>query len=52
MRNYGIYSNETHIIEVFEQFEESLGYSFGDEPEDFMPNYMCFRAGFYAGGCS
>lgn len=50
MRDYGEYSGEKGIIESFEEFEEEQGVSFGEEQEDVLPWYTCFRAGFIAGG--
>jgi len=51
-RNYGEYSSETTVIEKFEEYEESLNISYGDEQEDFLPQFELFRAGFIAGGVS
>ncbi len=51
-RDYGLYIEETTVIETFENFEEGNMMDYGTEQEDFMPWFICFRAGFLAGGNS
>ena len=51
-RDYGTYSHETTVINGFEKYEEESDIDFGEHKDDFMPWFLCFRAGFIVGGCS
>ena len=51
-RDYRGYGWETTIVEKFEEYEKISDNDFGDEWDDFSPWFLCFRAGFEAGGNS
>jgi len=42
-------AQSTKVWEEFLKFEESLTFTFGDDPDDFIPWWECFLAGFAAG---
>ena len=51
-RDYKEYSDESTVIQTFEEYLTTLDHEYGPGWEDFADAFLCFRAGFMAGGCN
>jgi len=40
---------KTRVIRTFEEYEKKIGIDYGDHPNDFMPPFLLFEAGFEEG---